>query len=305
MVMIKTPVFPQFKTIELEDHAVFSPMLHEYQPDTSEWTFTNLFIWRNHYGFRWSMYKDWIIVLGRENSGATFAMQPLGPPSRREAVQTVLTWLREEEKVSGPSMERADARLVAEIEGAPNLGIEPTRDHFDYVYLREDLSQLAGNRYRTKRNRINKVSRSYAFEYSPLEEKHLSACLDLQSKWCETRRCDEDLSLLGEWEAIKEITSNFNALGLKGGVVTIEGKVEAFTVGELLNSHTAVIHIEKANPDLGELYTVVNQQFAEKGWQGARYINREQDLGIPGLREAKTSYHPDHMVEKYRVTLIS
>lgn len=303
MVMSTLPEFPRFKPIEIEDYGIFGPILHQYQPETSEWTFTNLFIWRSHYNFRWSTYGDWIILLGREESGPSFAMQPLGPRRRNKVVFSVLSWLRDVEGVPGPSIERADGRLAAELREESGFTIEAVRDHFDYVYLREDLALLGGNRYRAKRNHINKVTRSYAFEYEPLEEKHLDACLDLQSKWCVLRRCDEDLSLLGEWEAIREIAANFRTFDLKGGVITIDGKVEAFSIGELLNDTTAVVHIEKANPEMGELYTLINQQFAEKGWRDIPYVNREQDLGIPGLREAKLSYHPDHMVEKYRITL--
>ncbi|HEY3277157.1 MAG TPA: phosphatidylglycerol lysyltransferase domain-containing protein [Syntrophorhabdaceae bacterium] len=303
MAMSELPSFPQFKPIELEDYTIFAERLHAYRPETSEMTFTNFFVWRNHYNFQWSLYEEWIVVLGRENGGATYAMQPLGPGPRNEVVAMILSWLREEEKNPAPSMERVDARLAGEIAGSPGLSIEAIRDHFDYVYLKEDLTRLAGNKYRTKRNHINKLMRTHVFEYAPLEEKHLEACLDLQSKWCSMRRCDEDLSLLGEWEAIKEITANFTPLKLQGGVVMVEGRVEAFTVGELLNPDTAVIHIEKANPEIGELYTVINQQFAENGWEGILYINREQDLGLPGLREAKLSYQPHHMVEKFRITL--
>jgi len=279
------------------------PVLEQYGPLTSEWTFTNLFIWRDHYRFRWSRYGDLIIVVGIQNGGGPFALQPMGLSPRRDAVLRVLRWLAEEEGVPVPSIERADARLVEELSGGSDLAFEPTRDHYDYVYLRDDLVQLAGNKYRTKRNHINRVNRSYSFAFEPLENRHLEACLELQSNWCEARRCDDDLSLLGEWEAVRETIKNYEALGLQGGVITIGGKVEAFSVGEVLNDAMAVVHIEKANPEIGELYTVINQQCAEKCWGSVPYINREQDLGLPGLREAKLSYHPHHMVEKYRVTL--
>jgi hypothetical protein len=230
-------------------------------------------------------------------------MQPMGPSPRRDAVSAVLKWLRDEEQMSEPTIERADEQLVGELKGTPGLIIESTRDHYDYVYLRDDLVQLAGNKYRTKRNHINRINRNYSFIFEPLADFHLDACLELQSNWCEIRRCDEDLSLLGEWEAIREAMNNFTSLGLQGGVITIGGKVEAFSVGEMLNDATAVVHIEKANPEIAELYTVVNQQCAEKCWGDVPYINREQDLGMPGLREAKLSYHPHHLVEKYRITL--
>ncbi len=298
-----TPRFPVFKSISLEDRDVFSNLLRQYQPEVSELTFTNLFIWRSHYGLVWTFLDDCIVVLAEQDRSSVYAMQPIGRQSRGGAVLTLLEWLKNERGVAAPSIERADERLVAELSGMTELIVEETRDHFDYVYLRGDLAELGGNKYRSKRNHINKLQRTYAFSYEPLNKGHLEACLLLQLKWCQARRCEEDLNLLGEWEAIREILANFSNLDLQGGVIMIDGSVEAFTLGELLNDRTAVIHIEKANPEIAELYTVINQQCAERCWGDIQYINREQDLGIPGLREAKTSYHPDHMVAKYRVTL--
>ena len=116
-------------------------------------------------------------------------------------------------------------------------------------------------------------------------------------------RCEEDLNLIGEGDATREALLNFEALRIKGAVILVEGKVEAFTLGERLNAQTAVVHIEKANSDIRGLYAAINQQFCEREWSDTTFINREQDLGEPGLREAKLSYNPDHMVEKFRIRL--
>jgi hypothetical protein len=102
--------------------------------------------------------------------------------------------------------------------------------------------------------------------------------------------------------AIKEAFSRFEELGVKGGAILINGKVEAFTLGEPLNRDTVVIHIEKANPAFEGLYTLINQAFVEHQWAEYTYINREQDLGEEGLRKAKESYFPHHMINKYIVT---
>jgi uncharacterized protein len=181
--------------------------------------------------------------------------------------------------------------------------IEPLRDHFDYVYRTEDLIRLQGGNYRAKRNHINYFLRSYTVNYEPLDGNHKQACLELMETWCGLRRCEEDLSLSSEWEAIREALANLEELKIGGGVILVHNKVEAFTVGELLNNETVVVHIEKANMEIRGLYTMINQQFLEKQWQDIPYVNREQDLGEPGLREAKLSYNPDHFVEKFRIRL--
>ena len=297
------PQFPQFKPIQLEDRAVMGEIIWKYQPQTSEWSFTNLFIWRSHYGFQWSLYRDWALLLSTANPQELFFHQPIGPPSRLDVVRKCLQWLREEKGEKNPRIERADSRLVDEIRDAPDLVVEPTREQFDYIYRSKDLIQLAGRKYHGKRNHINKFFQTYAFTYSPLEERHLRECLELGGFWCEVRRCEEDMNLMGEWEAVREALAHFSELKIQGGVILIQDKVEAFSLGERLNPETAVVHIEKANPEIPELYAMINQQFCEKNWSNVPMINREQDLGEPGLRQAKLSYLPDHLVEKFRIRL--
>jgi hypothetical protein len=297
------PEFPEFKPVELEDREVIQGVLETYQPRTSEWSFTNLFIWRFHYGFQWSVYRDWLLVLCTSDTNGLFAFQPVGPPSRMEVVRMFLKWLKDEKKEREPRMERADQLLVSEIQGTADLVIEPTRDHFDYVYLSEDLIGLAGRKYHSKRNHISKFRRNHSFTYATLSSDHVKGCLELTEGWCQLRRCEEDMNLLDEWEAVREALMNFDALRIKGGVILMDNKVEAFALGELLSREMAVVHIEKANPQIPELYSVINQQFCENCWQNVTYVNREQDLGELGLRKAKLSYYPDHLVEKFRIRL--
>jgi hypothetical protein len=298
------PEFPQFRPIQLEDREVLGDIIWEYQPQTSEWTFANLFIWRSHYGFQWSLYRDWLLVLGTADRKGPFFLPPIGPPSRLEVVLESLQWLQEEKGEKNSRIERADSRLVDEIQETPALVVEPSREQFDYLYRSQDLIHLAGRRYHGKRNHINKFRQKYAFTYSPLEERHLPECLELGGFWCQVRRCEEDMNLMGEWEAVREALTHFTELRIQGGVLLIRDKVEAFSLAELLNRETAVIHLEKANPEIPGLYPMINQQFCEKSWSRVLWINREQDLGEPGLRQAKESYFPDHLVDKFRIRLV-
>jgi hypothetical protein len=301
--MTAPPEFPEFKPIELEDRDMIQEILGRYEPQTSEWTFTNLFIWRSHYGSQWSVHRDWLLVLCTTDTNGFCALQPVGPPSRLEVVRMLLNFLQEEKKEKEPRIERADQLLVSEIQQATGLIIEPTRDHFDYVYRSEDLIGLAGRKYHSKRNHISKFERNHSATYAPLSNDHVKGCLELAEEWCEFRRCEEDMNLLDEWEAVREALKHSADLRMQGGVIVIENRVEAFALGELLNRQTAVVHIEKANPQIPELYAVINQQFCERSWPDVTYVNREQDLGEPGLRKAKLSYQPDHLAEKFRIGL--
>ncbi len=303
-VMSIIPEFPDFKGIELRDREFFHDVFRRYKPQLSEYTFTNLFIWRSHYGFEWSVYGDWTLVSFRGKDGCVCGIAPIGPPSRKDAALMFLDWMRERNAQSGARIDRADAALAAELESSGSITCVPVRDHFDYVYLREELVRLAGSRYRSKRNHMNQLLRSYSFSYDHLQDKDIPECLELQNKWCMEKRCEEDMNLLGEWEAVKEILVGFHDLKVHGGVIRIGGRVKAFTIGELLNPETAVVHIEKADPEIPGLYPVINQKFCERSWQDVTYVNREQDLGITGLRKAKLSYYPHHFVEKYSIRLI-
>jgi uncharacterized protein len=295
------PVFPRFKPLELADRDLLREILREYRPETSELTFTNLFMWRTHYGYRWSLDRDCLLVVSRGPGAEAWALPPVGPSSRADLCRRLLDWLRDAGGAAAPAIQRADARLAAELAGQPDFLVEPVRDHYDYLYRCRDLQDLAGGAYTAKRNHINSFSRSYRWRYEPLTPAHLPACRDLSIRWCEIKRCECDLSLLGEWEAVGETLANFEALGLRGGVILLDGQVEAFTCGELLNDTTAVIHVEKANPEVRGLYPLINREFCRQAWAAVPCINREQDLGEPGLRTAKLSYHPHRLVEKFRI----
>lgn len=298
------PEFPDFKPIVLEDRDFIQERLSKYQPETSELSFSNLFMWRAHYGFLCSTYEKWLLVIGGNNGNGIQALQPIGPPSRSDVARKLLEWINAEKGVDEPHIDRADSRFVSELAGVPGFEIEPARDHFDYVYNTRDLIELSGKTYRAKRNHLNYLLRTLKPAYEPMDESHIAECVELSRNWCETRTCEEDLSLEGEGDATREALSHFRDLGLEGGVITINGRVEAFALGELLNPATVVVHIEKANTEIRGLYALINQQFCERRWSDVPAVNREQDLGEPGLRRAKLSYNPDHLVEKYRVSLV-
>jgi hypothetical protein len=300
--MTYPPQFPAFKPVELSDRDFIQSRFWAYQPTTSELTFTNLFIWRKHYRLSWSLAADCLVFLS-DSSQDPWLFPPVGPSPGGDLCRTLLTWLKEERHAPTPRMERVDRRVWEEVADTRDFVAEPLRDHFDYVYSTSDLIGLAGRNFHQKRNHLNSFQRAYRHTYEPLRPEHLMACLDLAEKWCEIRRCAEDLNLMDEWEAVREALAHFADLGLTGGALFVEDRLEAFTVGERLNADTAVIHLEKANPEIRGLYAAINQAFLERSWQEIIWVNREQDLGEPGLRQAKLSYHPHHLEEKFTLRL--
>ncbi|NWF93417.1 MAG: DUF2156 domain-containing protein [Syntrophaceae bacterium] len=294
------PEFPQVKDLSLDEKPLFDTLFNLFPPVISEYTFTNLFIWRHAYQLRTSRFKKFLLLLSDRGENSFF-FPPIGEGDVLECFHMLLQYL--EERGIPPKVGRVPESLIAGMDwkGA-GLVIEFDQAQSDYVYLTEDLIKLEGRKYHRKRNHIKQFRESFPFQYIPLIPEWISECLRLQTEWCDLRHCEAVPGLLNESLAIKEAFSHFEDLGLKGGAILINGRVEAFTLGEPLNPETVVIHIEKANPAFDGIYPTINQAFLQNEWSGYPYVNREQDLGEEGLRKAKESYFPHHMVKKYIIT---
>lgn len=295
-----------FQPVTLADKPVFDRYFRQRRYEGSECTFSFMFMWRKSYGIAWTVEDDYLCISGRHD-GVVYVLAPYGAPDPA-SWGTVLNKMRDWFDAQGrPFLMRGvpkDGLAILEQVWPGGFQAVPERNAFDYVYNARDLIELKGAKYRNKRNHINQF-RKYCpqYEYQPLTAALVSSCIACEEEWCCQRDCDSDPSLAVERDAIMELLTNFGRLDYQGGVIMIAGKVVAFTLGEQLNADTAVIHVEKADPDIPGLYTAINQEFCRHAWQNMRFINREEDMGLPGLRKAKLSYHPVKMVERYTVTL--
>jgi len=295
------PEFQQFKDLSLEEKPLLDTLFKHFPPLLSEFTFTNLFIWRHAYQLKVSRLKNFLCLLSDQGENSFF-FPAIGEGDMVECYRVLLQYLKE--KGALPKIARVPEAVVAKIDWkAEGFVAELDRAQSDYIYLTEDLIKLEGRKYHRKRNHIKQFKEKYTYQYIPLTSEWISECLRLETEWCDLRHCEVIPGLLNESIAIKEAFTHFEELGLKGGAILINGKVEAFTLGEPLNQDTVVIHIEKANSAYEGLYSLINQAFLENQWSEYTYVNREQDLGEEGLRKAKESYFPHHMVNKYTITL--
>ena len=185
--------------------------------------------------------------------------------------------------------------------------IEEDRDAFDYIYEADSLRTLAGRKNSKKRNHLNYFLKEFEgrYEYKLLNEENFDECLELLKEWTlkKEENDEHDEGIDDEYIGIKKIFKDYELLKdkLKIAGVYVDNKLEAFTIGELINPNMALVHIEKANPNIRGLYQYINQQFILNEFPEVEFVNREEDLGIPGLRKAKLSYHPLRFVEKYTV----
>ena len=286
-----------FKPIELNDKNVFDYFFSQDPPQTSELTFSNLFMWRHRYNPLWRRWNDCLLIILRPLDSLAFGLPPVGPGDKMPALDFLSKSL--EDTANQVMICRVTKDFVDRYVDPEQYKIAKDPDNSDYVYLADDLINLPGNKYHAKRNLISRFMKDYDFEYRDLDLDLVHCCLNLQESWCEVKDCGESPALMAEDMAIYEAMKNYGELDYKGGVILIDSKVGAFSLGEMLNPDTVVIHIEKANPDIPGLYAVINQLFCKEAWSQAKYVNREQDLGVEGLRKAKKSYYPHHMVEKF------
>ncbi len=181
------------------------------------------------------------------------------------------------------------------------LNATPDRDNFDYIYLASDLGALPGSKYHSKRNHIEQFTSTYSYTYSELEDRHIPACLELCQEWIKSKNGTMPY-LKDEYDAIKLALENKSTLEVSGCVIEIQGKVQAFSIGEQIRDDMAVIHFEKANTQIKGLYAAINKLFVQNRWSHLTYINREEDMGYEGLRKSKSSYYPAKLLEKYTLT---
>jgi len=283
---------PDIRPLTLADRRLVAEYLHSYPPEISEHTFTNLFIWQPYRPILFAeIGRSLVFLVKAAQEKGKFIL--FGPPAGAISIPEVFSVFGEE--ITG-AVRIPDT--AAENIPASDFGVNPDRDNADYVYRVVDLAELAGRRYAKKRNHIKQCLSTHACEYVPITAELIAECETMQENWCNTRDCGRNPGLCNEANAIAETFAHFNEFELLGGAVRVDGTIQAFAIAEELHPGTAVWHFEKAMADIPGLGQLINQWFSKYTLAGFDFANREQDLGIPGMRQAKESYYPHHMVLK-------
>lgn len=295
-----------YRKISLDDKPSFDRILNILQPETSDLTFTNLVMWQCSYGLLVSYVEslDYWILLAKppHPKWRPFFLPPVGDWNNLDALKEVYRIMKETAVANNFEFQlrRSPQRLVSafrQIDSSLNTKLE--KNSSDYLYSSKDLIDLAGRKYHSKRNHLNKFLRQYNWEYQQMTREVTEECLNLATSWFDVRNpepCSEN-------EAMVNVLRNFEFLGVTGGVIKVDGVIQGIAVGERLNRNTAVIHIEKANTEIDGAYAAINHEFTAREWRELEFINREEDMGIEGLRKAKRSYYPVRMVEKFTVAV--
>lgn len=297
------PVFPGFREITLEDKRFFDRMFKEIQPKISDYTFANLFSWGAILQTRISLLYENICVQMRDINGQNIFTPVIGGVQLKACIDACLNYAKSNWNEAHFGLYTQDELELFKLY-YPTASIRLDRQASDYVYTTTDLINLRGKKYDGKRNHIRHFKEEYEFIYKEMETRHIAGCKKFLENWhrqyCDHWECS--LSVHHEVAACKKALENFRVLELTGGIIEIDKEIVGFTLGEPLNRKTFVIHFEKTDRRYKGLPAVMNQEFVAHEAHGYKYINREEDLGEPGLRTSKLSYHPVRLVDKYYIS---
>jgi hypothetical protein len=283
---------------------VLDRIFNVLQPDISDLTFTNLFMWQYSYGLKPVYLADcdyWLLQAEPPNKWNPFFLAPVGDWTNPMKLKTALEAM---DRLAGAGgfklrLRRIPGQLADALQRIDSsLQFREDDRTFDYIYLATDLIKLEGRKYHGKRNHLNQFQRKYLWEYQRITPPVLEEILSIDKEWFNIKdvlQCE----CPDEERAMALVMNNYQALGVSGGVIRVNGNIEAIAVGERLTADMAVIHIEKANTEFDGIYAAINQQFAADFGAGFQLINREEDLGLEGLRKAKNSYNPVQLIKKY------
>lgn len=288
----------EFKRPELEDKDIITSYFEKAPSRSCERTFVNVYLWSRHYKVKYAVIED-ALIFKSEDRGMAFAY-PAGEPEHvKKALEFLIEYCKERECPF--ILYNVTPEMFAQLEGwyPGRFTVEYDRDIADYVYESEKLATLAGKKLHGKRNHINKFKSLYPdWTYEELNDDNVEDCFQMALKWRNKNGCEDDPEKNAEMCVTLNSLRLYKELGLKGGVLKVDGRIIAFTVGEPLCGDTFVVHIEKAFADVEGAYPMINQQFVQHECADYTYVNREEDTGAEGLRKAKLSYRPAFLEEK-------
>ncbi len=296
------PEYPLFTPLQRAHRELLEAALRTAQPQISEMSFAYQWIWRPYTHCRISRLRGAIVLMaGSASSSQPYLLPPVvaGPGDMAELIVSALT-------TSGPAgaFERVPRPAAELLRDRPGVALAEQRDRADYVHPGDELRELPGLRFHRKRNHIRQFRAACPnAEYREMTPALADRCAEFCREWLANHPKRDVPSLQREVDTTLAMLAEWDWLGLKGGVLTAEDQVVAFALGESINRETFAVRVEKADVSVPGAYQAINQEFARHVAAGFRWINREQDLGVPGLRRAKLSYYPHHLLRKYRISL--
>lgn len=293
----------EFKSIEINDKELITAFLFPSGIQVCDLSFSNLCCWQFYNGGSYAVENGQLVLCFTFSDKTNFYTFAAWNEQSVEIINRLKKQVEEEgnELMLWGAVSDMQPILEKYYPGQFDYGTD--RNYADYIYERQSLVELKGKKLQSKRNHVNRFMRENSYTYVPLTPEILPLCLELEAKWCIEHKCDEHASLQNERKALIFAINHFEELGLSGGAIEVEGEIVAFTFGSPINHSTFDIQVEKGNTALEGIYSIINKEFASRLPEQYVYLNREEDLGMEGLRKAKLSYQPIRLLDKALVTI--
>ncbi len=292
-----------FKNITLEDKKIFETYLLQDQYQISDINFGNLYLWHKAREISYAIISDCLVIQTIYENQKPFYFFPIGRGDKLAAIKELFNFMQNKGEIlefHSLELENLDfLKLHFQLESFLN------RDRSDYVYSIPELINLSGRKYHKKKNHLNKFLQTYPnFIYEKITAQNTNELNQTYQQWFKATPNPSD-GLKNEFIGIQNALNHWDELDFIGGMIRIDGRIIAFSFGEVINEKMVVIHIEKADSAIHGAYQIINQQLLSNHFSQYEYANREEDLGIEGLRKAKMSYNPIFLVDKYEAKILS
>jgi len=287
-----------FQPITLEDKPLFDKHYEKYPPFHSDNVFTTLISWMDYADYHFTFKENNLIIYSNIENNIRF--RPSSGKLKKEIFDQIINLGKKQNSDYPFGVISSDVKEWLN-KVYPKMKFFEHRDYYDYVYFSKDLADLNGSSYSKIRNRLNKFKKNYDYKVENISIENFKDVREFLKRWCLWKDCESDKFLEFEKKAILFSMKNYFKLKLSGIIIRINDKIESIAVFEKMNKNTAVIHYEKGSPDYDGIYKAINQETAKILQNNFEFINRESDMGIPGLRKAKLSYRPHHLIEVFHV----
>ncbi len=284
-----------FKEITIDDREEINGYFEKYGGKTAENSFTNMFIWGGPCGSRFAVSDGFLVMKSDYEDVQKICGFPIGNGDLKSLIYKLHDYFVEKfgkfELINVPD----ESRKIIEKIMPGHFEFEHTRNEDDYIYEVSKLISLSGKKLHSKRNNFNYFNANYKYVYEKINKENLEECRAYLLNHIKENTADK----VKEPESINVLFDNYERLCVKGGLLRTDGKIIAVSVGEKYNGG-AIIHVEKAERSIRGAYTTINKLLLENEFSDCVYVNREEDMGIEGMRQAKMSYNPVFLLEKFR-----
>ena len=293
---MQIPTYPEFKHLELDDVKIVKEYLLRYPKNICEFSLANLFTWRSIGNAQITLINDNLCFLMTPEFEPCFFLEPLGEHKIQETVQQCLDMTEKMAHVSEAFIKVIDKAKFT---------VTPVPENFDYIYQRQDLADLKGRRFDSKRNHINKFKRMYPnYVCQDFDQSHFSEALKLFDIWHQekSKKLDQIHPMFGfQRKIIEEALSLFGYINFLGRVIYIDNRFCGFIIGSELNSKMIDVHFFYGHPEIPGVYQLLLNDASKTVFSGYDFLNLEEDLGLKSLQQAKLSYAPQYLEHKYEI----